>query len=264
MNRFNFFGPLLLFVLAGTTGSMAAPLYDNGPPGQITGFEMTRWIDADDFTLSSAAVVANIKFWNVQRGSDFQSSIVWQIYSNSPNNTPGALLYSGTSLNLAHVATGGNAFGFPEFVNTFDIVPVSLQPGVYWLALHNGPLTNNTDQLVFWEATRQIGPTASQSDIAPFSGSWETNVFSPRVKTFALNNGVPQITFPTISSQNYRVVYKNSLADSLWTPLPGAEMIVGTGAALTVNDPDPNVAGLPRRFYRIETASDLAFQLTGE
>ncbi len=57
----------------------------------------------------------------------------------------GPAVFTGTSTNLTHVATGFIFFGYLEYITTFDITPVSLPAGAYWLALHNGPLTNDTN-----------------------------------------------------------------------------------------------------------------------
>ena len=100
-----------------------------------------------------------MKFWNFEGSGSFEGSIVWQIYSNAGNNRPGTLLFNGTSTNLTHVATGFIFFGYPEYITTFDIAPVSLPAGTYWLALHNGPLTNDTNLgRVYWET-----PTTGQA-----------------------------------------------------------------------------------------------------
>ena len=98
----------------------------------------------------------NVKFWDFEGIGSFVGSIVWQIYSNAENNRPGALLFNGTSTNLTHVATGFIVFGYAEYITTFDIAPVSLPAGTYWLALHNGPLTNDTNLgRVYWENNGQ-------------------------------------------------------------------------------------------------------------
>ena len=124
VDRSLFFGLVSVVSLLGALPMRAEPLYDNGPPDQTNGFEMTHWIEADDFTLGTDARLENVKFWNAEGSGSFEGSIVWQIYSNGPGDTVGTLLTTGTSTNLTHVATGLDLFGYPEFITTFDITPV--------------------------------------------------------------------------------------------------------------------------------------------
>jgi len=278
MNRTFSLGFLPVISLVGALTIQAGALYDNGPPDRTNGFEMTHWIEADDFTLDAPARLENVKFWNFESSGSFEGSIVWQIYSNAevppnsaccPADIPGTLLFSGTSTNLTHVATGFIFFGYAEFITTFDITPVSLPAGTYWLALHNGPLTNDTSLgRVFWETTSNVGARESLSRVSPFLGPWFSNsvppgspsdlafqlngVVGPSITAFAFNEDVPKIRFTTTADQNYRVDYKNSLADASWTTVSGAEMVFGTGGVVEVGDPDLKVATLPQRFYRVE------------
>lgn len=268
MIRFSVLACVLPF-LAGVTVLHGATIYDNGPPDRRNGSEMTRWIEADDFTLGVGTRVQSVKFWSFEGSGGFQGSFHWQILANSGNNTPGQRLFSGTSTNLSHVATGFINFGFSEFVNTFDLPLICLPAGTYWLALHNGPLTSDTDRGVYWEATPNIGPISSHADIASFEGTWFSNFFpgyppdfafqlsgilGPRVTAFTRINGVPRISFTTTTGQTYQVDYKNSLTDASWTPLAGTATISGTGNVVHVSDPDPNARNLARRFYRARLA----------
>ena len=141
---------------------------------------LTHWIEADDFTLDTAARLEGVKVWSFEGAGSFEGSILWQIYSNSANNTPGTLLFTGTSTNLTHVATGFVYFGYAEHIITFDITPTTLTAGTYWLALHNGPLTNDSVLgRVYWETTSTLGARGSRSDISPFLGLWLSNAVPP-------------------------------------------------------------------------------------
>ncbi len=235
---------------------------------------MTRWIQADDFALGVGARLENVKLWDFEGSGSFQGSIVWQVYSNSKGgnsiNSPGALLLSGTSTGLTHVATGLVLNGYAEFITTFDITPISLPAGVYWLALHNGPLSYTSDLgRSFWEATNSLGPSPSHSLVTasyrglgpgtwtphPPSGPMElafqvNGIPGPRITSMAFMISAPQVSFTTTSGQTYRLEYKNSIADPGWTSVPGADAVSGTGNIVTVSDPDPNVHNLRQRFYR--------------
>ena len=156
----------------------AVTIYDNGAPNQASGNEMTGWIQAEDFTLASPAIVTGVTFWDFEDESlAFQGSWTWQIYADNGSNQPGALLSSGTSMNLTHASTGSIVFGFyTEFINTFDITPTALLAGTtYWLGLHNGPLTTTLNAGVFWEVTNLNATNTGKEDEAPFDGSWSEN-----------------------------------------------------------------------------------------
>ena len=186
-SRFSFLGSLCIFVLAGSVGANAAQIFDNGTPDLQNGFEMSNWIEADQFILTTGATVQSVKFWDLERIGFFQSTIPWAIYSNSGSNKPGSLIASGVSSNLTHILTGRNdGFGYIEFVSTFDITPVSLPAGTYWLALHNGPFSYRIQQ-VYWETANHPSTIPSQCDIAPFNGNWLNN--------FSSNNPAPKLAF---------------------------------------------------------------------
>lgn len=250
-----------LFCAASFT-TRAAPVYDNGTPDRNNGFEITHWIEADDFYLSVATRLTNVTFWDFEIVGAFQNSVVWEIYSPGSGNNPGTLLYSGTS-SVSHTATGFVSLGFAEYVNTFDITPVSLPAGGYWLAIHNGPLTNNIGKDVFWETTQQVGAMPSRCDLAPFVAHWLNNgataelafqIFgqsAAQITSFTARSSTAQITFSTVQKQQYRVEYKNTLADSVWTSLPGADSIQGTGENVQVTDSDPLLKTQRHRIYRV-------------
>jgi len=273
MNRYFAFGLRLFAVLYSLNSTQSAQLYDNGPPDKKNGSEMTHWIEADDFKLPEAARLNGVKFWNFEIAGFFQGTLVWQIYSDSGGNGPGLLLFSGSTGNLNHTATGFTVFGaFEEFVTTFDIPSVPLPRGTYWLALHNGPLSNNTSKNVFWEATANIGGTTSHANPAPYNGPWLSNaspdlpsdlafqlsgVAAPRITAFEFNNGAPRISFTTAAGLSYRVEYKNELSDLAWKPVSKAETVFGTGNVVEIVDPHRKTATRPRRYYRVTLSHDI-------
>ena len=229
---------------------------------------MTHWIEADDFVLTDATRLEKITFWDIEADSFFAGSFVWQLYTDDGGSVPGQLLYSGTSTDLSHTATGLTVSGFREFVNTFSIVPISLPPGRYWLGLHNGELENNSSRNVFWEAASIDHGYASHAKVAPSIGGWLTNAFpglpsdlafqfngviAPRVSAFESQDGVPRLSFTTTSGFIYRVDYRDSLAGAPWLPLPGAERIEGSGGVIQVSDFD-NTGARSSRFYRAALA----------
>lgn len=204
MNRFSFFRALVFFILAGSTGVNAAMIYDSGAPNLRSGYEMSNWIEAEQFTLTASTTVESVKFWDLEHIGFFQSTVPWAIYSNSGSNTPGTLIASGISINLSHLLTGRNdGFGFIEFVNTFNITPVSLPAGTYWLAMHNGPLSFLVQQ-VYWETSAIQSSIPSRSDISPFLGNWQSNWINSKM-AFQLNGTVitPAALVSAVSRKNH-------------------------------------------------------------
>lgn len=165
-------GFVAVAALSFSTLSVAAVIYNNGAPNQASGNEMTRWIQSEDFTLTTATTITDIHFWSVDRGLT-DGTISWQIYADS-TGAPGAVLTSGNTA-VTRTATG-NVLGFgTEFENDFNITPFLLGAGTYHLGLHNGALSNTTRDEFYWETTAGNATTRGQEDIAPFGGGWSNN-----------------------------------------------------------------------------------------
>ena len=161
---------LLGALMLGSAGAVsAAIIYDNGGPNQVSGNEMTQWIQAEDFTLTTDATITDVHFWTIEdlTAAGYSGSIDYAFYSDAGG--PGTELTpfaAGTS--LTHVATGNTVQGiYTEFDISFDIAPFLATGGTtYWLALHNGPLTNNQRAEVYWEATNlNTTPTGHECDL---------------------------------------------------------------------------------------------------
>ncbi|MFL6594939.1 MAG: hypothetical protein ACJ8HQ_05795 [Chthoniobacterales bacterium] len=71
------------------------------------------------------------------------------------------------------------------------------------------------------------------------------------ITNFTITSGVPRVSFTTASGQSYRVERKNAFTDSNWVAVTNGDNIAGTGGVIQVSDPDPGVASLPHRFYRV-------------
>ena len=99
-----------LLGLIGSAQAGAGVVYDGGAPDQVSGNEMTEWIQANQFTLGSAATITDVRFWDIEASGAYNGSLVWQIYSDS-SGSPGALLDSGSTSAVSHVATGNTVLG---------------------------------------------------------------------------------------------------------------------------------------------------------
>lgn len=266
MNRFHL---SFLLISAGLLGQLLAAdtVYDNGASSRADGWEMTQWFEADDFSVRQPLRLTGMKFWNYEKQGLFTGVIVWEIYSKSSSGAPGSLLHTGTSSVENRAATGFALFGaLSEFVNTFSISPLVLTPGDYWIALHNGSESNLT-RGVFWAPTRDRIGAPSHNRQVPRGSPWFSNdypgfqsdlafqlhgVWGPQITEFTREDERPSFKFTTTAGQSYRVEYKNNLDDPSWTPLPGWEMVMGTGGEMKAFDRKPNPRKpLLRRFYRV-------------
>ena len=185
-SNFRFAGFRLLALMVPFILAVFAPLrahgqiiYDNGPPNQQNGNEMTQWIQAEDFSVGTAMTLGSVHFWDIEvPNTAYQGEIDWGIYSDA-GGSPGALLASGAAIGAANTRMfiqGGVLGQFDEYSNTFSITPFALAAGTtYWLGLHNGPLTFQTRTNFYWETTNANASFTGHELIAPFTGGWNDN-----------------------------------------------------------------------------------------
>jgi hypothetical protein len=264
----NFRAALFFFALVSAAlSSRAGLLLDNGAPDLSDASEMTHWIDANQFTLSSNSILWQVRFWDAEASTSFQGTVYWEIHSDNGGGVPGPVLFSGLSTNVTHSATGRAIFGaYPEYVDNFDLPSVFLGTGNYWLVLHNGPLSNNLGRDIFWEQAINSSTAPSLTQPAPFTGPWESNGASSqlafqlygvpdtakaKVTAFDYNHAAPRISFQTTAGQSYQVQYSNALVNPTWIPVAGAENVAGNGAVIQITDHDSTIPGLSHRFYRV-------------
>jgi len=149
---------LSLLLLVGTFVHASTIVYNNGAPNQQNGNEMTEWIQTEDFTLASTQTITDIHFWDVDQNS-YAGSISWWITGDLGGDPDfGNVLASG-SANAVHTATGICLFFGCEFTNDWNISALTLGPGTYHLALHNGPVTLTDRVEFYWETTDPNGTT---------------------------------------------------------------------------------------------------------
>jgi hypothetical protein len=180
------FRPAGLAVVMACILSVFAPLrahsqiiYDNGPPNQVDGNEMTMWIQAEDFQVASTMTLGSVRFWDIEApGTSYQGEIDWGIYSNA-GGSPGSLLASGAAIGGAVTRTfiqHGVLGQFDEYSDSFNVTPFTLAAGTtYWIGLHNGPLTFQTRSEFYWETTNPNASLTGHELIAPFNGGWSDN-----------------------------------------------------------------------------------------
>ena len=162
---------------------------------------------------------------------------------------------AGTLLNLMLTATDNDltaqSFTF-GLVGTGPVgLPVTANGVINWTPTEaQGPSTNVVRVFVrdgFATATNQFTIVVRQVSTAP--------LFIERV---TLSRGILTFTFPTISGNRYRLVYRNELAGNSWLSLirppqcsaPDGWSAPASGNILSIDD--PTVVGRGSRFYRLE------------
>jgi hypothetical protein len=70
-------------------------------------------------------------------------------------------------------------------------------------------------------------------------------IVPPTIESALVTNGIVTLTWPAISNRVYRVQYKDSLLDSIWSNLAGD--VTATGSTATKTDD----SGATNRFYRL-------------
>ncbi len=184
-----FAGVNVVLIIVGTVSTCKADLVYDNPPNASNGFEITSWIQASDFTLSQPIVLTDVRFWAF--GSGYQGSVVWSIYANNTDQ-PGAPLYRAEVVPdriSYHPTVWGDSYQYD-----FSFGSLHLNPGTYWLGLHNGPLsfTGDGSTAFYWEAAEHNGTFSLYMDGSPFDdGEWWLETWEPAFQLFGSPAVVP-------------------------------------------------------------------------
>jgi hypothetical protein len=183
-------------------------LYDNGPPNQSDGANITGFVAGDDFTLGGSVTVTGGTFWSSANFDPFVNSfsgtIGWAILANNVGS-PGAILFSGSDSSPVLTDTGKQIFETEEWKIDFSLGSVNLGAGTYWLALHEVALgTPDDGTTIFWNTTGSQTGSLSQitADLTAASG-WSSNTVlnggNGSDLAFQLNgsSGVPTVPEPS-------------------------------------------------------------------
>ena len=173
---------ILMFMFVVGALAHASIVYNNGGPNQQNGNEATEWVQTEEFTLTAAATITGVEFWDIENSPGYSGSITWWIVGDSGGNPNFSdILGTGNTALTTHTLTanGCTVLGiFCEYDNTFSL-SVALQAGVeYHLALHNGPVTNTTRSEFYWETTSNTdSQTGLECDLTTGAcfNSWNNN-----------------------------------------------------------------------------------------
>jgi hypothetical protein len=173
-----------------TTASAQAIVYNNGGPNGLDGSEMSAFVQAEDFSFLTSSIFNGIRFWDIEVSPMSGGiNIDWAIFTNAAGS-PGSQLFGGTAAS-SRTSLGVDAFGFEHWQNDIAVGPVTLGPGTFWLALHEGSdFVNN--RAFFWETTDPNG-THTGVEQAGGAGPFGDPVYpGPLEHAFSLTTTTPE------------------------------------------------------------------------
>jgi hypothetical protein len=187
--------------LLNTANAVTIILYDNGAPNQASADSISDTLVAEDFNLfSSASLLTALEFWDVEGGGAYNGSINWFIYNNGAG-TPGAsILAQGSASSAGQItrtSTGNTCCGgFAEFNDVINLSAsrtagtLTLGSGTYWIAVHDGDISNTTFQDFYWETTANNATTFGQAqDLTVTSPPWTSTL---QEHAFNISADVPE------------------------------------------------------------------------
>jgi hypothetical protein len=175
---------------------------DGGAPNQGIGQDIYNGTQAASyFSLSGTAAFDGIRFWGILGPSAPSSStIFWEILEDGtidPFHVPGtAVIASGSAVATSTLDADLGIPGYDSWQFDLAVGPQTLTSGVFWLALHDGPVDGSaaayTDSGLNWETSDAGGWNASQPwEVGPEWGpTGETSL------AFALTNSASVVTTP--------------------------------------------------------------------
>jgi hypothetical protein len=204
-------------------------IYNGGSPNQQNGNEATEWIQTENFTLAAAASLSKIEFWDIETSPGYAGTVTWWITGDNGGNPDFTNVIATNNQALTThtlTANGCTVLGFfCEYDNTIAGLNVALSAGVeYHLALHNGPITDQTRSEFYWETTNSVASAPGlECDLTVFG----TGCYQGNGSDYSSNG-----------AEHAFILYSGGVAT---TPEPGTLMLMGSGLLAAV-------AGLRRRF----------------
>jgi hypothetical protein len=142
---------------AAPSPARASTIYGNGAPNQANGSNISGFVTADDFTLSSAFTLTGLTFWASANfdpfSGEFSGTIGWAILSDILG-LPDAVLFFGSDAAPVLTDTGVDILGTREWRIDVALPSINLAAGTYWLALREGDWGSANDgSTIYWNTT---------------------------------------------------------------------------------------------------------------
>jgi hypothetical protein len=165
----------------------ASVVFDNGGPNQLSGNEMTAWIQAQSFSLATTDTVQAVQFWAVAATGSYTGSITYSIYNNNAG-VPGIILASGRASPVAVPTGGGCCDGLTEYLLDFNLASgfTATAGTTYWFGL--SPST--TSRLDFYWEDTSGGLGLAPQEFAAGASAWDSNTSQHAFQLF--DTSVPE------------------------------------------------------------------------
>lgn len=154
--------------------AVAEPVFSNGPADPVSGSgrEMSAWIQADDFLLTSDTVLtgASLQWFTLGAGlKPWDRTIDWYVFKDQ-DGTPGDLLASGGALNVLSEFDGAGTYSW--YTTTFDFdtpVPV-VASRRYWFGLHFASDFDRDD--LYWADSTTGSMSSTHESLGGSMNNW--------------------------------------------------------------------------------------------
>lgn len=175
-----------------TTPVSATVVFQNGDTDRAGGTEMSRRLQAHDFSLTSTAALTGASFYALDLSNRIDELALSYAFFADAGGLPGALLVSGSAVNLNLQALGPQGgFGDPEYRVSFrfaDAVPLASDTR-YWFALQfTDGLPNTLD--IYW-----VNVPANGSELGAYllDDGWSASI---NEASFTLEAGAAAVPEP--------------------------------------------------------------------
>lgn len=156
--------------------SRAAVIFDNGAPNQSGGDEMTAYVQAEDFALSSAALLTDLHFSTFEgnEGNSWDGTLQYYFFSDNSGQPASTPFATGSAINVMRAATGFVDADLHEFQYSIDTAsPILLAAGTpYWIGLHANQTFDR--QNIYWERSATGYGAAGLFSLGGPFGRWST------------------------------------------------------------------------------------------
>ncbi|HRJ49310.1 MAG: hypothetical protein KF787_08170 [Phycisphaeraceae bacterium] len=167
--------PILACLVFAASAPLASaePVFSNGPADLASGSgrEMSAWIQADDFLLTSdtALTGASVQWFTLGGLGPWDRTIDWYVFSDRQGK-PGDLVASGGALNVLSEFDGAAAYSW--YTTTFDFdtpVPVFASRR-YWFGLHFASDFDRDD--LYWADSTEGSMSSTHESLGGSMNNW--------------------------------------------------------------------------------------------
>ena len=212
------------------------------PTDQGIGQEVTVDFLRDKFATNSASDY-DIGFWNPGQWLNYTRTFPTNKYNVYGRLAGGAGPFNNTTVKIV-TAGRGTTTQTTQLVGSFADADAAGWQTWHWVPLRdtNGNVaTLSLGNVQTLQITSAGGLNANYYIFVPAASP------SPTMSV-SINGSSIQLKFPTLSGNNYTVLYNTTLVGGTWQPLSAA--VPGDGTVKTVTD--SLTTGGPRRFYRLQ------------